>query len=191
MSKESFWLDVFQSLGLLDSEPPNAMVLYRIARDAFISKNIDVAEKYFRLNKIVNNCVMPYQAKIGEGTKAAYGGIGILIHRDAQIGNNCSLNQAVAIVGGRNGVPVIDDYVFISPGAKLIGKINVATGTIIGLNAVVTKSTEPFCIYAGIPARCIAKIDAHSIYRYQALYNLKTMEEVQEFLLKYQDLMAK
>lgn len=37
----------------------------------------------------------------------------------------------------------------------VIGKIEISSGCVIGAGAVVTKSTEPNSVYAGVPAKKI------------------------------------
>ena len=50
----------------------------------------------------------------------------------------------------------IGDNVFIGTGAKIIGKVKIANGCIIGANAVVVKDfIEENSIIAGVPARVI------------------------------------
>lgn len=48
---------------------------------------------------------------------------------------------------------IIHNDVWIGAGVQIIAGISLATGTIVGAGAVVTKSTEPFGIYVGNPAR--------------------------------------
>lgn len=51
---------------------------------------------------------------------------------------------------------VIGCDVWIGDGAVVMPGIEIATGSIIGANAVVTRNTEPYGIYAGLPARRIS-----------------------------------
>lgn len=48
---------------------------------------------------------------------------------------------------------VIEDDVWVGMGAKILDGVTVARGCVIGAGAVVTRSTEPFGIYTGVPAR--------------------------------------
>lgn len=85
---------------------------------------------------------LPRTAKIGEGLYIGHFG-GITIHPNTIIGKNCNLSQNITIgesgCGAKHGVPTIGDYVFIAPGARLIGKISVGSNVKIGANAVIHK----------------------------------------------------
>lgn len=58
---------------------------------------------------------------------------------------------------GRNPTPtiILEGDNLIGYGATLLGDITIAYGTIIGARSLVTKSTQPNMIYAGIPAKAI------------------------------------
>ena len=49
----------------------------------------------------------------------------------------------------------IHDDVWIGARACILSGVTVREGTIVGAASVVTKSTEPYCIYAGVPAKKI------------------------------------
>lgn len=94
---------------------------------------------------------------MGGGTILAYGGVGVVIHKNAVIGKNCVIESNVTI-GGRNnlpGVPVIGDNVFIGTGARILGNIHIGSGSIIGANAVVLHDVPERCSVAGVPARIL------------------------------------
>jgi len=79
-------------------------------------------------------------ARIGAGLYIAHSG-GLVIAKNAVIGENCNLSHDVTIGrsghGENYGVPVIGDDVYIAPGAKVFGKIRVGNNVKIGANAVV------------------------------------------------------
>jgi len=52
---------------------------------------------------------------------------------------------------------VIEDFVGIGANATVLPGVKLAEGTVIGAGSVVLKSTEPWTIYAGVPARPIKK----------------------------------
>lgn len=80
--------------------------------------------------------------QIGSGLYIGHPG-GITISGLAKIGNNVSISQLVTIgisgKGKNRGVPVIGNNVYIAPGAKIFGKIQVGSNVKIGANAVVHK----------------------------------------------------
>jgi len=55
----------------------------------------------------------------------------------------------------KNIIPIIGNDVWIGTRAVIMPGVRVGDGCIIGAGAVVTRSTEPYGIYAGVPARKI------------------------------------
>jgi len=84
----------------------------------------------------------------------------IFLHPDVVIGRDCNISQGVTLGLGRSGgvwgVPRIGDRVYIASGAKVIGPIRVADGTVVGATAVVTHDTEENAVVVGVPARTIS-----------------------------------
>lgn len=50
---------------------------------------------------------------------------------------------------------VVEDDVWIGCGVRVLDGVTIAQGCVIGAGSVVTKSTEPYGIYVGIPAKKI------------------------------------
>jgi serine O-acetyltransferase len=133
----------------------NVVSYYRIAR-WFHDRSIPlvpVAITYFI--RVVFGAWLPATARLGSNVKLGYGGLGVVIHAHAQIGNNVLIAQNVTLAGKRGGVPVIEDNVYIGAGAKILGNVKVGSGSIIGANAVVVKDVPPRCMVVGVPARII------------------------------------
>ncbi|MBT5470453.1 MAG: acyltransferase [Nitrospina sp.] len=55
------------------------------------------------------------------------------------------------------GEIIIEDDVWIGSNSVITSNITIAKGTVVGAGAVVTKSTEPYSIVGGIPARKIGE----------------------------------
>ncbi|WP_186766712.1 acyltransferase [Puniceibacterium confluentis] len=55
----------------------------------------------------------------------------------------------------------ICDWVWIGPRVIVLPGVTVAEGCVVAAGSVVTKSTEPYGVYAGIPARRIAERPQH------------------------------
>ncbi len=106
---------------------------------------------------LIYNSSIPYQARIEKGTKFAYGGIGVIIHKKAIIGRNCTIGSNVTI-GGRSGnesLPIIGNNVYIATGAKILGPVKIGDFATIGANAVVINDVPDYGVAVGVPAKVI------------------------------------
>ena len=80
--------------------------------------------------------------------------IGTIIISARKIGANCKIHSGVNIGKKHGKSPIIGDNVYIGPGAKIFGGIEIANDIAIGANAVVDKSfLESNITIAGIPAK--------------------------------------
>lgn len=139
----------------------NCMTLYRMGH-ACKTRGIPLLPSLFKyLGFAIFNSVVPPSASIGKDSKCAYGGIGVVVHQRTTIGERVMIGQNTTI--GRSldpeDFPTIGNDVYISAGARIIGKIHVGNNVIIGANAVVNKDVPDNCIVAGVPARVIRKVD--------------------------------
>jgi serine O-acetyltransferase len=96
---------------------------------------------------------------IGEGFYIGHFGH-IVVNSSAVIGKNCNISQGVTIgianTGSKKGVPVVGDYVYIGPGAKILGNINIGNYAAIGANSVVVNDVPENGVVVGIPARVVS-----------------------------------
>lgn len=108
-------------------------------------------------SRILFSAWIPGSAKIGRRTKLGYGGLGIVIHHRAVIGEDCVIDQNVTIGGTSKHfeVPRIGSKVYIGAGAKILGPITIGSNVVIGANSVVTKSVPNNCLVVGVPGRVI------------------------------------
>lgn len=105
----------------------------------------------------------PWNIVIGNnssiGHKATLDGRGGLI-----IGNNVNISSEVMVWTWQHDYNsptfdivskpvIIEDYAWVSARVIILPGVKVAEGSVIAAGAVVTRDTEPYYIYAGIPAR--------------------------------------
>lgn len=136
----------------------NAIKFYQISRWLFLHHIPFLPKIITLLIFLIYNSKIPYTAKIGKGSYCGYGGIGVVIHSDAEIGSNCMIGQHVTIGGGNSkypGVPKIGNNVYISHGAIVFGGITIGNKVTIGANAVVTKPVPDNAVVAGVPAKIL------------------------------------
>lgn len=79
----------------------------------------------------------------------------LVVSGQARIGRNCRIHMGVNIGASGNGAPRLGDNVYIGPGAKLFGDIQIGDNVKIGANSVVNKSFPSNVVIAGVPAKII------------------------------------
>ena len=89
---------------------------------------------------IGNNCLISYNVHIRTSTHN-YRNKTKLIREQGNVENNI----------------VIQDDCWIGFGAQIMPGITIAEGCVIGAGSIVTKNTEPYSVYVGIPARKISE----------------------------------
>ena len=144
-----------------------ALQAYRFGhlRYSFTSKLIriplGVAHIVFaKLTEIICGVEIGVSAKIGRRLIIEHSGC-IVIHGNAELGDDCIVRQGVTIGNKRMddpfGAPVIGDRVSIGAGAKLLGRIHIGNDVEIGANAVVLDDVPAGALAVGIPARIILR----------------------------------
>jgi serine O-acetyltransferase len=112
---------------------------------------------------LIFNSSIPPTAIIGKGSRFAYGGIGVVIHSRARIGERVVIGQGITI-GGRSHspeVPIIGDGAYLGAGSRILGAITIGAGSVVAPNAVVIADVPPRSIVGGVPARILKRdIDA-------------------------------
>lgn len=132
---------------------------YRLANWLWRHKVPLVPKVIYYLQYLLFNCSVPASCKLGGGTRFGYGGMAVIVHARAKVGNNCVIGSCVTI-GGKSGwweVPEIGNNVEIHSGSKILGPIKIGNNVIIGANSVVTKDVPDNCVVAGVPAKIIAR----------------------------------
>ena len=87
-------------------------------------------------------------------------GCGVVIGETTEIGDDCSVYQAVTLGGNvfTKGVkrhPTLEDNVTVGVGAKVLGAVILGRNCQIGANAVVVKDVPANSVAVGIPARSL------------------------------------
>ncbi len=112
---------------------------------------------------------IPLAVAIGPGFLLHHGGVGVVIHPRTAIGARVGIYPGVtlgradvyrpATESGFTGI-VVEDDVILGAGAKILGAkdvLRIGRGTVVGANAVLTRSTGEWEIWAGAPARQVGK----------------------------------
>ena len=139
----------------------NAYHFYKLARFMYLNR-IPLFPRLIKLLIfLIYNSSIPFEAEIGKGTRFAYSGIGVVLHKRTKIGKNCNIGTNVTI-GGRSGhheVPSIGDGVYLATGSKVLGPIKIGENSIVGANSVVIKDVPKNSVVAGVPAKVIRNND--------------------------------
>jgi serine O-acetyltransferase len=113
---------------------------------------------------------IPASVQIGEGLVLRHSGHGVFVHPDTVIGRDVTIYQGVTI--GRSDVwraphePfagfLVEDRALLCARATIISpgreRLVVARDSVIGAGAVLTGSTGPGEIWAGVPARRVGHV---------------------------------
>ena len=120
---------------------------------------IEIGDDFYigKYSVIETNC------KIGNGVILAnhVGIVGRHDHCYQEIGTPVRLAKSVRDKDyswkGAGEMTVIGNDVWIGYGAIVMSGVTVRDGCIVAAGSVVTKDTDPYCIYAGVPAKKIKK----------------------------------
>ena len=101
--------------------------------------------------RIIYSCDIPRHAKIAKSVSFQHRALGVVIHPDAEIGENCFIQHHVTIGvnKGTKGVPKIGANVFIGPYAMILGDIKIGDNATIGAGTLVMKDIEAGATYTG------------------------------------------
>jgi acetyltransferase-like isoleucine patch superfamily enzyme len=127
-------------------------------------------------NEILNGCLlMTYGGNISIGNNCSinpytilYGhGKGLVVGNNVLIAGHCLIIPSNHVFS-RTDIPinqqgehskgiVIEDDVWIGGGCQILDGVTITKGCIIAAGSVVNKSTEPYSIMGGVPAKLIKK----------------------------------
>lgn len=128
-----------------------------IGRDCYLYRGAQLYSMGGRIS-IGDNCsVNPYTLLYGAG--------GLTIGDGVRIAASVTIVPANHIYADRNtriykqgldkkGITIEDD-VWIGSGARILDGVTIRKGCVIGANSVLTKSTDEYGVYVGVPAKLI------------------------------------
>ncbi len=165
-----------------------ATIVYRLRRWAGYECRWWLARKAFAPVGVVLGLVVDVltgihlepEIDIGPGLYVGHFG-GIMLGGRTRVGKFANISHGVTVgYAGRGenwGLPVIGDFVYIAPGAKLIGRILIGNHVAIGANAVVTKDLPDDAVAVGVPARVISHESSREFVRYNRERNRAVLDE--------------
>lgn len=196
------WLDHIPDL--LCNEIPNAYRIFLRGRKYLQQGDKKKANMCSNLIKLLHNSIVPLETTMGEGIRFGYGGIGVIIHKECEIGNYVTIGAQVTLGarrdkgrissnGMRTSTPFVGDYVYISSGAKVLGGVSIGEFSIIAPNSVVLKDVPAFSVVGGCPAKVLKKITPDNIKDYRSTYlplrNLNDSEFNRIFMSRFNSLL--
>ena len=126
------------------------ILLERMRETDSVAKKIYLA---YQIQRKFNIAISPY-CSIGNSLKLPHP-IGVVIGRDAIIGNDCDIYQNVTL-GQKDGkYPRLGNNVTVYAGAQIIGDVQIGDGAVIGANAVVLNDIPAGARAVGVPAKII------------------------------------
>src|ERR1051326_4716136 len=111
----------------------NAITLYRIGHWSYLRRIPLLPNVCSRFIRLLYNSDVPSSCEIGARTQFAHGAIGIILHAECRIGQNVMIGPQTTLGGNfGTGVPVVGDNVYIAPGARILGGVQVGNNVIVG-----------------------------------------------------------
>lgn len=148
----------------------------RIALSARVSRSAVILAQYGGQVEIGDGCEIEEFAliksyggsiEIGEGCFVGpgcilYGHGGLRVGRYVKMAGQCvvipsnhrfdDIDQPIFLQGEDSRGVVIEDDVWLGAGVRVLDGVTIGRGSVIGAGAVVTRSTEPYGVYVGVPA---------------------------------------
>lgn len=82
-----------------------------------------------------------------------YHGLGVVLNKNAVIGDNCRIRQHVTLASNADGAPVLGNGVEVGAGAVIVGNVYIGDNAKIGALAFVNKDIPANCTAVGAPAK--------------------------------------
>lgn len=113
------------------------------------------------MNFIAHRALLPAEAVVGENITLEHYALGIVMHPNVTIGNDCRIYHHVTIAGethiGAEERVVIGNRVVLGVNSVILPRSNqglsIGDGAIIGAGAVVTQNVPAGAVAVGVPAQ--------------------------------------
>ncbi len=137
----------------------HALIFHRIAHGAWVREWHWLGRFISHISRFLTGIEIHPGAVIGRRVFIDHG-MGVVIGETAEIGDDCTIYQAVTLGGtslyrGTKRHPTLGRGVVVGAGAKVLGGFTVGDGAKIGSNAVVVKPVPAGATAVGNPARVI------------------------------------
>jgi len=145
-----------------------ALLIYRFGRwryrlPGLVRKPFSLVYKLLKFTgQVMTGIDLPCETMVGRRLRIEHFG-GIIVSGDTVIGDDVVIRNGVTLGlrrTGERGAPILGNRVDIGAGAKLLGKIHIGDGAVIGANSVVLQDVPPGALAVGIPARIILRAPA-------------------------------
>lgn len=122
---------------------------------------------FFKRYSVKFQIQIPKSVKIGLGLALPHYG-GIVVNSKTIIGDYCTILHNVTIGntkrGKLKGAPIIGDYVYLGPGAVVVGNITIGNHVLIAPNAYVNLDIPDNSLVIGNPAKIVSRQNASKGY---------------------------
>ena len=137
----------------------HALIFHRIAHGAWTREWHWLGRLISHISRFLTGIEIHPGAVIGRRVFIDHG-MGVVIGETAEIGDDCTIYQAVTLGGtslyrGTKRHPTLGRGVVVGAGAKVLGGFTVGDGAKIGSNAVVVKPVPAGATAVGNPARVV------------------------------------
>jgi acetyltransferase-like isoleucine patch superfamily enzyme len=126
-----------------------------IGRDTLIDRGV-ILRAYGGVIRVGSQCrINPYSVLYGNGGLIMGDGVRIAAHTVVIAANHIfsDLDRFIFEQGETALGVNIEDDVLLGAGVRVLDGVTIKRGTVVGANSVVTKSTQPFDVVVGVPAK--------------------------------------
>jgi serine O-acetyltransferase len=134
-----------------------------------------VSRLYSLAIQVMTHIEISWEAQVGPGLYLPHAGC-VMVTPGAVLGENVTIAPN-AVIGPSfeseesASAPHVADRVYLAPGAKVLGAVEVGEDALIGANAVVMKSVPARAVVMGNPGRTVAKTGCFNVISYPGMEN--------------------